>query len=162
MKKLPGSISLVPCLLVAVGLIGCATATVEEPAPAPAPAPAARPAPAPTPTPTPAPAPRAAPAPAAPMGPRDDLYQVVRGDHLWGIAGKPTIYGDPYHWPLIYKANQDQVQDADLIYPGQLFVIRRGVSQGEINAAVRHARTRGAWTLGVVEESDRRYLAADY
>jgi LysM repeat protein len=98
-------------------------------------------------------------APAEPTGPRDDLYQVVQGDHLWGISGRPSIYGDPYRWPLIYRANQNQIQDADLIYPGQLLVIRSGAAQDEIDAAVRHARTRGAWTLGVVEDSDRRYLA---
>jgi len=29
----------------------------------------------------------------------------------------------------------------------------------EIDAAIRHAKTRGPWSLGVVEDSDRAYLA---
>ncbi|UCH52603.1 MAG: LysM peptidoglycan-binding domain-containing protein [Pseudomonadota bacterium] len=88
----------------------------------------------------------------------DDTYSVVRGDHLWGISSKPMIYGNPYQWPLIYKANRDKIKDADLIHPGQVFTINRSASGAEIDAAVKHAKTRGAWQLGVVEESDKRYL----
>jgi LysM repeat protein len=98
-----------------------------------------------------------APAPAAKKA--DDSYSVVRGDHLWGISSKPTIYGNPYQWPLIFKANRDKIKDADLIQPGQVLSINRNASAAEVDAAVRHAKTRGAWTLGVVEESDKRYLA---
>ena len=86
-------------------------------------------------------------------------YTVARGDHLWGISASPRIYGNPYQWPLIYKANTDKIEDADLIYPGQILTIDDNPSSGEIDAAVRHARSRGAWSVGVVEESDRAYLA---
>ena len=86
-------------------------------------------------------------------------YTVVRGDSLWRISGRPEIYNNPYQWPLIYKANADQIRDADLIYPGQVFTIDTNPSPGEVAAAVRHAKTRGAWALGVVEESDKAYLA---
>jgi LysM repeat protein len=102
---------------------------------------------------------KAAPAPAAPAMKADDSYNVVRGDHLWGISSKSIIYGNPYQWPLIYKANRDKIKDADLIQPGQVFSISRNASAAEVDAAVRHARTRGAWKLGVVEESDKKYLA---
>jgi nucleoid-associated protein YgaU len=102
-----------------------------------------------------APAPKAE----APARKADDSYNVVRGDHLWGISSKPTIYGNPYQWPLIFKANRDKIKDADLIYPGQVFTINRNASQGDIDAAVKHAKTRGAWSLGKVEASDTRYLA---
>lgn len=107
------------------------------------------------------PAPAPAPEPVAPKEVRkpDDTYNVVRGDHLWGISSKPAIYGNPYQWPLIYKANRDKIKDADLIYPGQVFTINRNASGADIDAAVKHAKTRGAWKLGVVEESDQRYLA---
>ncbi|HKK04856.1 MAG TPA: hypothetical protein VKA50_03310 [Gammaproteobacteria bacterium] len=88
-----------------------------------------------------------------------DQYTVMRGDCLWNIAGKDSIYGNPYEWPLIYKANQDKIKDADLIYPGQVFSINRSASSAEIEAAVHHAKTRGSWSLGVVEESDKAYLA---
>lgn len=96
---------------------------------------------------------------AAPAKKADDIYSVVRGDHLWGISAQSAIYGNPYQWPLIFKANRDKIKDADLIYPGQVFAINRNASQGDTDAAVNHARTRGAWSLGKVEESDKRYLA---
>lgn len=101
----------------------------------------------------------AAPVPKADTRKADDSYNVVRGDHLWGISSKSTIYGNPYQWPLIFKANRDKIKDADLIHPGQVFTINRNASQGDVDAAVRHARTRGAWSLGKVEASDTRYLA---
>lgn len=85
-------------------------------------------------------------------------YQVVRGDSLWSIAGKQEVYDNPYQWPLIYKSNRDQIKDADLIYPGQDFSINRNPSAAESEMAVNHARNRGVWSIGVVEESDRNYL----
>jgi nucleoid-associated protein YgaU len=86
-------------------------------------------------------------------------YTVQTGDNLWDISGKDSIYGDPYQWPLIYKANRSQINDADLIYPGQDLSIDRSASAADVDAAIRHARTRGAWAIGVVEESDKAYLA---
>jgi nucleoid-associated protein YgaU len=85
-------------------------------------------------------------------------YEVVRGDSLWAISAKPETYNNPYQWPLIFKANRDQIKDADLIYPGQTFEVDRNPSASDIEAAVDHARNRGAWAIGVVEDSDRRYL----
>jgi nucleoid-associated protein YgaU len=85
-------------------------------------------------------------------------YQVNRGDSLWSISGQPGIYNNPYQWPLIYKNNRDKIKDADLIYPGQVFAVDQNPSAAEVDAAVDHARNRGAWSIGVVEESDRRYL----
>ncbi|MGA7802269.1 MAG: LysM peptidoglycan-binding domain-containing protein [Gammaproteobacteria bacterium] len=87
-------------------------------------------------------------------------YTVVRGDSLWAIAGRSDTYSNPYEWPLIYKANSSKIQDADLIYPGQVFDIERNPSAAEVDAAVHHAKTRGSWSLGKVEESDRAYLGA--
>ncbi len=87
-------------------------------------------------------------------------YEVVRGDSLWAISGKPETYNNPYQWPLIYKANRDQIKDADLIHPGQVFSVDRNPSAAEVEMAVDHARNRGAWSIGVVEESDRRYLGS--
>lgn len=88
-----------------------------------------------------------------------DSYKVVRGDSLWHISGKSEVYGNPYQWPLIYKANRDKIKDADLIYPGQVFAIDRAASSADIAAAVKHAKTRGAWSVGSVEQSDKDYLA---
>lgn len=87
-----------------------------------------------------------------------DTYEVVKGDNLWNISGKNEIYADPYQWPLIYKANRDTIKDADLIYSGQVLNVDRSASQSDIDAAINHAKTRGAWTLGEQEASDRAYL----
>lgn len=84
-------------------------------------------------------------------------YEVNKGDHLWGISGKS--YGNPYNWPLIYKANSDKIKDADLIYPGQVLEIDSNPSDSDSAAAVNHAKTRGSWSIGVTEESDKAYLA---
>lgn len=86
-------------------------------------------------------------------------YMVTRGDNLWNISGQSGVYGDPYQWPLIYKANTNKIKDADLIFPGQELQIERSPSSAEVNAAVNHAKSRGAWSIGVVEDSDRAYLA---
>ena len=86
-------------------------------------------------------------------------YLVVDGDNLWNIAGSDTIYGNPYQWPLIYKANSSQIKDADLIFADQVFDIPLAASDAEAAAAVEHAKTRGAWTVGETEASDLDYLA---
>lgn len=143
MKERTSGIVLVSVLSIALG--ACATTKHEEAAPAPAPIVEPKAA-----APEPAPTPKAV---------ANDTYEVKRGDHLWGIASQPRIYGNPYAWPLIYKANSAKIKDADLIYPGQNFDINRGASSDDVDAAIRHAKTRGAWKLGVVEASDKAYLA---
>lgn len=86
-------------------------------------------------------------------------YTVTGGDNLWDISAKPSIYNNPYQWPLIYKGNSDQIKDADLIYPGQKLNINTKPSSADVDAAVAHAKSRGSWSLGVVEASDKAYLA---
>lgn len=58
------------------------------------------------------------PAP-APQQPR--TYTVVSGDCLWNIA--KMFYGDGSQYPKIFEANRDQIENPNLIYPGQVFVI---------------------------------------
>lgn len=101
-----------------------------------------------------APEPTAAPATSEPTS---TSYEVNQGDHLWGISD--SSYGNPYKWPLIYKANSDKIKDADLIYPGQVLDIDSDPSDADSAAAVNHAKTRGSWSIGVTEESDTAYLA---
>ena len=87
-----------------------------------------------------------------------DSYTVMSGDNLWNISAKGDIYANPYQWPLIYKANRSQIKDADLIYSGQVLDIDRNASSSDVDAAIEHAKTRGSWSLGVVEDSDAAYL----
>ena len=84
-------------------------------------------------------------------------YLVVSGDNLWNIAGQDSVYGNPYQWPLIYKANSDQINDADLIFAGQYFNIPKAMG-ADSAAAIEHAKTRGAWSVGETEASDIQYL----
>jgi len=44
-------------------------------------------------------------------------YTVKKGDSLSKIA--KHIYGDAGEWRKIFEANRDQIQDPDLIEPGQ-------------------------------------------
>jgi hypothetical protein len=85
-------------------------------------------------------------------------YLVVSGDNLWNIAGQDTIYSNPFMWPLIYKANSGEINDADLIHPGQYFYIPKARGKDRA-AAMEHAKNRGAWTLGETEASDLDYLS---
>lgn len=88
-----------------------------------------------------------------------ESYTVSKGDSLWAISARNEIYSDPYQWPLIYKANSDSIKDADLIFPGQVFSINTSPAPGDVQAAIHHARNRGAWSIGPAEGSDKNYLA---
>ncbi|APZ44711.1 hypothetical protein BW247_13150 [Acidihalobacter ferrooxydans] len=85
-------------------------------------------------------------------------YTVVKGNTLWAISGKKKIYGNPYEWPLIYKANASKIHSPDLIFPGQIFTINRSMTRIQIDAAIYHAKHRGAWTLTQPTGSDLKYL----
>jgi nucleoid-associated protein YgaU len=49
-------------------------------------------------------------------------YHVSRGESLWRIAER--IYGDPLLWHQIYADNRATINDPDLIYPGQVLLLR--------------------------------------
>ena len=66
-------------------------------------------------------------------------YTVKRGDTLWGIASKDFIYGDPWQWPLIYKANRDKIRNPHLIYPKQNLKIPGDITCKDIIEARREA-----------------------
>ena len=56
------------------------------------------------------------------LGLKRDEYVIVQpGNSLWRISrralGRGTLYS------VIYDANKDQIRDADLIFPGQIFAI---------------------------------------
>lgn len=45
-------------------------------------------------------------------------YSAAPGDTLTAIAQQ--FYGDGSRWPSIYEANRQQIDDPDLIFPGQV------------------------------------------
>ncbi|MFC3265894.1 LysM peptidoglycan-binding domain-containing protein, partial [Camelimonas abortus] len=63
-------------------------------------------------------------------------HVVRKGESLWSISRRTYRLGSRY--TTIYEANQDQIADRDLIYPGQVFVLpmpghdpaRGGVQRG--------------------------------
>lgn len=44
-------------------------------------------------------------------------------DCLWNIAGNLEIYGDPHLWPKIWVANDGEIRNPDIIFPGQVLTI---------------------------------------
>ena len=102
------------------------------------------------------PEPMAEPEEMAPLMVSDDVHVVATGESLWSISGLSAIYNDPFRWPLIYARNKD-IQDADLIYPGQELTIRRDLTRDDIDAAVMHAKNRGAWSMNEIEETDTTF-----
>jgi nucleoid-associated protein YgaU len=52
--------------------------------------------------------------------PQLGTYEVREGDNLSRIAER--AYGRQV-WPLIYRANRKQINDPNLIYPGQVLTV---------------------------------------
>jgi nucleoid-associated protein YgaU len=77
-----------------------------------------------------------------------EQYHVRRGDTLWSISGQERIYRNPLMWPILYRANRQQLPDPDRIFPQQILAIPRHLSQEEISSAIQRARTRGSWRQG--------------
>ncbi len=62
------------------------------------------------------------------------------GETLFSLSSRRDIYGEPFLWPLIYKANRDQIKDPQQIYEGQVFTVPRDKSDQELVAARKEAR----------------------
>lgn len=69
--------------------------------------------------------------------PLPPYYTVKRGETLPQIAARSEIYNDQTLWPLIYRANRDQIRDPRFISPGQVLRIPRNASREDISEARR-------------------------
>ena len=67
-------------------------------------------------------------------------YVVKKGDSLWKIAGRTSVLGDPFRWPLLFKANRDQLQDPDFIDVRQDLNYKKSYTRDEIEDAVKKAQ----------------------
>lgn len=70
-------------------------------------------------------------------------YTVRRGETLPQVAARAEIYNDAALWPLIYRANRDQIKDPYQLWPGQVLKVPRGFSKDDAIEARRQAVRRG-------------------
>ncbi|MGY4474747.1 LysM peptidoglycan-binding domain-containing protein [Bradyrhizobium sp. USDA 3364] len=59
--------------------------------------------------------------PSAVVVPKITTTTVARGDSLWRISQR--AFGAGQRYAVIYRANQQQIRNPNLIYPGQVFVV---------------------------------------
>lgn len=64
-------------------------------------------------------------------------HTVMRGETLPYIAALPEVYNDSSLWPLLYRANRDQIRDPNYIWPGQVLRIPRNSNREDISDARR-------------------------
>ncbi|MDD2540011.1 MAG: LysM peptidoglycan-binding domain-containing protein [Desulfuromonadaceae bacterium] len=74
--------------------------------------------------------------------PLPTTYTVRRGETLPQISARTEIYNDSTLWPLIYRANRDQIRDPKRLWPGQVFVIPRNFSRDEAVEARRFSNKK--------------------
>jgi nucleoid-associated protein YgaU len=70
---------------------------------------------------------------------------IEKGQTLWGIAQSESAYGKACNWPLLYKANKADVQDPDLIYPGQVLKVPQEVPAVERDNACKASTKVGPY-----------------
>lgn len=78
-------------------------------------------------------------------------YVVAAGDSLWIISGKPSVYGNPKLWPLIWEANLSTVRDPNQLLKGQRLKIRTNPTIDEVVQALETAREYSSPTVTVGE-----------
>jgi hypothetical protein len=65
-----------------------------------------------------------------------DRYTVMPGDTLAIIAAKKEVYGDARLWPLLYRANVQQIGPRGVIYPNQVLIVGRNHTFEDVNALI--------------------------
>lgn len=59
----------------------------------------------------------------------DGSVIIRRGDNLWRISRR--VYGQGIRYSTIYLANQNQIRNPDLIWPGQVFTVPQKTAEGD-------------------------------
>ncbi|MDY6847540.1 MAG: LysM peptidoglycan-binding domain-containing protein [Thermodesulfobacteriota bacterium] len=96
-------------------------------------------------------APETRPAPEPPPEPEPEKvsrYDVQEGDTLWLISIRPEVYGDPLLWPVLYRANRDQIKDPRRVYEGQTLEVPRNMTEAELEEAREQARQSEIFPIG--------------
>jgi hypothetical protein len=65
-----------------------------------------------------------------------DHYTVMPDDTLTYIAAQREVYGDARLWPLLYRANLNQIGPNGLIFPNQVLIVDRNHSPEELKALI--------------------------
>ncbi len=68
------------------------------------------------------------------------IYKVKKGETIIDIARRRDIFNDQFMWPLIYKANRDQIRDPKIVFPGQVLTIPRDIAFEDIIEARKQAK----------------------
>jgi nucleoid-associated protein YgaU len=66
-------------------------------------------------------------------------YKVKRRETLVDIARRHEVFNDQFMWPLLYKANRDQIRDPKVVFPDQILSIPRDITYEEIIEARKMA-----------------------
>ncbi len=77
---------------------------------------------------------------APPLQAVDRSVIIRRGDTLWRISRR--VYGRGTRYTTIYKANQNQIRNPDMIFPGQTFMVPDKSEDGE-TADMENLRPQG-------------------
>lgn len=77
---------------------------------------------------------------AEPLKGVDHAVIIRRGDTLWRISKR--VYGRGTRYTTIYKANQKQIRNPDMIFPGQTFMVPDKSENGE-TADMKKLRPQG-------------------
>jgi nucleoid-associated protein YgaU len=77
-------------------------------------------------------------------------YTVAGNETLWLIAARQEVYGDPLLWPLLYRANRDQIRDPRQIHAGQVLDIPRNISASDRQDALDRARSSDIFPVGIL------------